>query len=272
MLSLYHNAISTCSQKVRLALAEKEIEFDSKPIDLLAGQQHDPDYVKLNPKHVVPTLVDDGKVILDSTVIVEYLDACKAANPLIPVDPYDQARMRLWMKRVDDELHGKTTGVFTHSILTRKVLEGRSEEELEGYFAAIPDSSERDLRRVLFAEGVNAPQFAGAVERMSKFLDDMEASLSESKWLVGDQYTLADVCVIPYTFRLENARMDGFWRDGRRPNVERWMSDIKARPSFDTAIQQWLPGPLLEALHAFGEMARDDVENVIKNIQKLPRL
>jgi glutathione S-transferase len=267
MLTLYHNAISTCSQKVRLALAEKEIEFDSKPIDLLAGQQHDPDYVKLNPKHVVPTLVDDGKVILDSTVIVEYLDACKAENSLIPADPYDQARMRLWMKRVDEELHGKTTGVFTHAILTRKVLGNRSEDELEAYFAAIPDRSERDLRRVLFSEGVKAPQFAGAVERMSKFLDDMEATLSESKWLIGDLYTLADVCVMPYAFRLENACMDGFWRDGRRPNVERWMKDMKARPSFESAIQEWLPKELLEALRAFGEMVRDDVESVIDGVK-----
>jgi glutathione S-transferase len=271
MLTLYHNAISTCSQKVRLTLAEKEIEFDSKPIDLLAGQQHDPDYVKLNPKHVVPTLVDDGKVILDSTVIVEYLDACKAENSLIPADPYGQARMRLWMKRVDDELHGKTTGVFTHAILTRKVLGNRSEEELEAYFAGIPDSSERDLRRILFSEGINAPQFVGAVERMSKFLDDMEATLSESKWLVGNLYTLADVSVIPYIFRLDNARMDGFWRDGRRPHVERWLNDMKARPSFDSAIQDWLPKELLGALHAFGEMVRDDVECIISDVEKLPR-
>jgi glutathione S-transferase len=147
------------------------------------------------------------------------------------------------------------------------VLESRSEEELEAYFAAIPDSSERDLRRVLFSEGVKAPQFAGAVERMSKFLDDMEATLADNKWLVGDQFTLADICVIPYVFRLENARMDGFWREGRRPDVERWMNDLKARPTFDTAIQEWLPKELLGALHAFGEMVRDDVESVINGVK-----
>jgi len=267
MLTLYHNAISTCSQKVRLTLAEKEIEFVSKPIDLLAGQQHDPDYVKLNPKHVVPTLVDDGKVILDSSVIVEYLDSYRSNNALTPADPYEKAQMRLWIKRVDEELHGKTTGVFTHSILTRKVMENRSEDELEAYFAAIPDRSERELRRVLFSDGVKAPQFVAAVERMGKFLDDMEATLSESKWLIGDQYTLADVSVIPYVFRLENACMDAFWRDGRRPHVERWINDMKARPSFDTAVQEWLPKELLGALHAFGEMARDDVESIINDVE-----
>ena len=49
--ALYHHFLSTCSQKVRLVLAEKRVEFESHPVDLMAGQQHDPDYVKLNPNH-----------------------------------------------------------------------------------------------------------------------------------------------------------------------------------------------------------------------------
>ena len=67
MLTLYHNALSTCSQKVRLVLAEKGIEFESKLIDLVSGQQHDAQYVALNPKHVVPTLVVDGEVLRESS-------------------------------------------------------------------------------------------------------------------------------------------------------------------------------------------------------------
>ena len=81
MLTLYHNALSTCSQKVRLVLAEKKIEFESKPIDLVAGQQHDPDYVALNPKHVVPTLVVDGNVVRESSIIAEYLAATLEPGP-----------------------------------------------------------------------------------------------------------------------------------------------------------------------------------------------
>jgi glutathione S-transferase len=87
MLTLYHNALSTCSQKVRLVLAEKGIEFESRLIDLMSGQQHDPQYVALNPKHVVPTLVVDGEVVRESSIIAEYLDARVEANPLTPEDP-----------------------------------------------------------------------------------------------------------------------------------------------------------------------------------------
>ena len=60
MIELYHFGFSTCSQKVRLVLAEKGVEFASHEINLMAGEQHDPGYVKLNPKHVVPTLVHGG--------------------------------------------------------------------------------------------------------------------------------------------------------------------------------------------------------------------
>ena len=65
MLALYHNAASTCSQKVRLVLAEKGLEFESREIDLIGGGQHDPEYVKLNPNHVVPTLIHDDAVLIE---------------------------------------------------------------------------------------------------------------------------------------------------------------------------------------------------------------
>lgn len=71
MLELYHNAASTCSQKVRLILAEKGLSYERHAVDLISGEQHDPDYVRLNPNHVVPTLVHDAAVLAESTLINE---------------------------------------------------------------------------------------------------------------------------------------------------------------------------------------------------------
>jgi hypothetical protein len=70
MIELYHFGFSTCSQKVRLVLAEKGLGFESHEVNLMAGGQHDPAYVKLNPKHVVPTLVHDGRVFVESSLII----------------------------------------------------------------------------------------------------------------------------------------------------------------------------------------------------------
>ena len=87
MIELYHFAFSTCSQKVRLVLAEKGLEFVSHEVNIIGGQeQHDPEYVKLNPKHVVPTLVHDGRVFVESSLIIKYLDDAFPDPPMRPAD------------------------------------------------------------------------------------------------------------------------------------------------------------------------------------------
>jgi glutathione S-transferase len=103
--------ISTCSQKVRLVLAEKGLDFVSHEIDLLSGGQHDPEYVKLNPNHVVPTLVHDGAVLIESTLINEYLDETFRDTPMRPADPRGRYAARLWTKRLDEKVHAATAVV-----------------------------------------------------------------------------------------------------------------------------------------------------------------
>jgi glutathione S-transferase len=73
MLTLYHGRTSVCSIKARLALIEKSVPWDGKLLTL-RGDQFEPDYLRLNPNAVVPTLVHDGKVIIESTVIMHYVD------------------------------------------------------------------------------------------------------------------------------------------------------------------------------------------------------
>jgi glutathione S-transferase len=94
MLELYHNETSTSSQKVRLVLAEKELTWESRHLNLWRGDQHAATYLSLNPKGVVPTLVDDGIVIVESTVIMEYLDDAYPHRPLRPAAAGEGARMR----------------------------------------------------------------------------------------------------------------------------------------------------------------------------------
>ena len=105
MLKLLHHSTSVCSSKVRFALAEKNLDFEGQIIDLIKGEQHTPAYLKLNPKGVVPTLIDDGMVIVESNVICEYLDDVFASPPLRPESPYERAQMRLWTKQLDEDIH-----------------------------------------------------------------------------------------------------------------------------------------------------------------------
>ena len=93
MLVLYHASHSTCSQKVRLVLHEKALAFDEVRIDLGKKEQLKPEYLAINPNAVVPTLVDDGIPIIESSVICEYLDEKYPHNPLVPADRVERARM-----------------------------------------------------------------------------------------------------------------------------------------------------------------------------------
>ena len=101
-LELFHHDASTCSQKVRICLAEKGIDWVNRPVDLGAGENLTPEYLAINPNGVVPTLVHDGTVILESTFINEYLDEVFPDPPLRPADPAAKARMRGWGKMADD--------------------------------------------------------------------------------------------------------------------------------------------------------------------------
>ena len=98
MLVLYHHNISVCAQKVRIALAEKKLPYERRHINLMKAEQVSPDYLKINPKGVVPALVHNGQPVIESTVIMEYLDDAFPERPLRPAAPLARARMRVWRR------------------------------------------------------------------------------------------------------------------------------------------------------------------------------
>src|SRR5215211_2778941 len=100
--TLYNSPPSTCSQRVRFVLNAKKLPFDEVKLDLMAGDQLKPEYLALNPNGVVPTLDHDGAIVIDSSVIVEYLDEV-APEPenFTPGDALERAKMRALMRFID---------------------------------------------------------------------------------------------------------------------------------------------------------------------------
>ncbi len=238
MLLLYHGSTSVCSIKARVALAEKGLKWESELLDLMRGDQHRPEYAKLNPNRVVPTLVHDGKIVLESTLIIEYLDEAFPAPPLMPADPYRRAVARLWMKKIDDYLHAACSTV-TFATANRKALLQLSPEELEARFQRMPDPAYRERQRLGVAHGLDAPHVALAVRQHDKYLGEMEAALRDSLYLAGDAYSLADAAATPYVNRAEMIGMDALWV-GQRPRVAAWLARVRERPSFERAITRWM--------------------------------
>src|ERR1700751_5208286 len=101
--TLYNAPQSTCSQRVRFILNAKKLPFSEVKLDLLAGDQLKPEYLALNPNGVVPTLDHDGTVVIDSSVIMEYLDEiARAPESFTPGDPAKRADMRALMRYIDE--------------------------------------------------------------------------------------------------------------------------------------------------------------------------
>jgi glutathione S-transferase len=106
MLILYHNDMSTCAQKVRAVLAQKDLPWEGHKLNLRTGEQHQPQFLKINPRGVVPALVHDGNVIIESNIIMEYLeDAFPSTKRLMPDAATERAAVRNWLQRLDTGLH-----------------------------------------------------------------------------------------------------------------------------------------------------------------------
>lgn len=255
MLTLYHNAASTCSQKVRLVLAEKGLDYESRDVDLINGGQHDPEYVKLNPNHVVPTIVNDDGVFIESTLINEYLDDAFPKPAMRPATAAGRHAMRLWTKRIDD-LH-PNAGVITYAIGTRPMILQRNPEEIEAQIEQIPDPKRRALRRSVIEHGVKSPEFAGAVAAFARVLDAMQSSLGKHAWLAGDSFSLADAAALPYVLRVDHLAMDSLIAD--RERVADWYARVQARPSFERAVSSLLPQFVIDMFRKNGEAVKADV-------------
>jgi glutathione S-transferase len=238
MLQLYHNWNSTCSQKVRICLAEKSLAWTSVHLNLRRLDQLKPEFLKLNPAGVVPVLVDDGHVITESTVINEYLDEAYPAAPLRPVDAHGRARMRRWTKYIDDvPTWAIKTPSFAQNI--RPAATKFTADQLDTIRALMPnrETAERWLKAA--GPGFGDAEIRADLDKLADMLDRMEAGLRVQAWLAGDGYSLADVNIAPFVHRL--VVLGHREMLAQRPHAADWYARILARPAFHTALS--FPNP-----------------------------
>jgi glutathione S-transferase len=228
MLTLYHNDMSVCAQKVRLALAEKGLAYEGRHLNLRAGDQREPAYLKLNPKGVVPTLVHDDTVVTESIVINEYIDDAFPMPPLKPADPAGRARMRWWTKQIDDGIFA-ATGTVSLSI----AFHHQYTPELVDELTRLRGPAYR-RRFELFQKGVDNPAFADAIARLYKMVVDMDTALARGPWLTGAAYTLADIAYAPYLTRLDHLKFGGMLDKYKR--TADWYERMRARPAYQSAL------------------------------------
>jgi glutathione S-transferase len=234
---LYHSEMSVCAAKVRMLFAEKQVGWEGHLLDLRAGEAQAPDYVKLNPNQVVPTLVCGGDVVIESNVILEYIEDRWRHAPARPAVPFAAARMRLWMRQLDDSVHAATAVVSVCVALRHQFLQ-RGPDAIRQWLDNMVDPARRARSKAAIEQGMDAPQFADAVRRFVRLLDDFERALADSDWLVGNEFSLADIAYAPYVLRLGHLGFGDLIE--ARPHVAAWRDRLFLRPSFKAGVTDWL--------------------------------
>jgi len=258
VLELYHNSMSVCAQKVRLALAEKGLEWTSHHMNLRNKEQFSDAYLALNPNGVVPTLVHDGEPIIESTIINEFIDDAFEGASLRPADPVQRARMRYWTKQLDDTIHVATSVVTLSIAIRHQFLELHDEKAVDDLLAAVPDPKRRASKKFAIERGLDHPELQSSLLRLEKMLEDMDDALQTRQWLAGPDYSLADVGLVPYVLRLHHLGLGDLIE--REKNVARWFDAIRSRKAYGQALLgRWDDQAYVANLMARGAEAHDAI-------------
>lgn len=264
MLELYHHGSSACAARVRFALAEKQLEWTGRYVDILAGEQFDPAFVALNPKAVVPVLVDDGRVVTETTVICEYLEDAYPEHPIYPREAYERAQVRLWTKAVDEELH-PACSALTYIVSHRHMILRSGAGDFESFVrsGSREGRAARELKWQWIQHGLAAPGAADRLKLYDAYLRKLEAALGDARWLVADRFSMADIALAPYLYRLVALSMEGLFRGGRLPRVERWFDRLRERPAFRSAVEAWMPAEVAAEMRANGRRAWPEIAALV---------
>ena len=236
MLTLYHGRTSVCSVKARLALVEKGVAWDSKLLTR-RGDQFEPHYLKLNPNAVVPTVVHDGRVVIESTVIMHYVDEAFPCPALAPAEPAARAQMRMVEKLMDEYIHVSCM-TLTFATANRGHLMKLTPQEMAEELAKAPDPKRSEIKRQVVTHGLDAPLVKDALRHHDKLFAMMETALASGPYLAGPAWSLADAAATPYIWRLDKLKLARLWEN--RPGIAAWFERVRARPSFKLAVEDWV--------------------------------
>jgi glutathione S-transferase len=203
-MKIYGNPMSTCTRKVLATLAEKHAKFDFATIDFATGEHKKPDYLAHQPFGQIPALEDGDLQMYESRAMIRYIDEIAPGQSLTPKDPKARARMEQWMS--------VETSNFT------------------------PHAMAYVYQHVFVPMHGGKPDLAKVEEakpKLEKALDVMDKHLAKGPHFVGDQFTLADICFMPYfEYAMNTPAKDLI---NARPNVAAWWKRVSERPSWKTA-------------------------------------
>lgn len=211
-MKLYGYFRSSAAFRVRIALNLKGLRYEQAPIHLRKNVQTSPDYLKLNPQGLVPTLIDDdGTVLTQSLAIMEYLDETRPAPPLLPRDPAGRARVRALAEVIACDIHPidnlRVLRFLNHDM-------GKSEKDVETWFNHWIKLGFDGIEPILARDG------------------------KAGTFCHGDAPSLADICLVP---QVVNAKRYPSFDLQPYPTIMRIFEACMKLPAFDAAVPEKQP-------------------------------
>lgn len=234
---LWHSGMSNCSQRCRITLAEFEQDFESHLVNPQKGEHATEEFHQINPNGVIPALIHDGTLIIESTDIIDYLDSTFGNGVLRPA-----------------HLETAIADSLTHASRSQLALKYCT---FEFFFRHGPQASDEVFQKIIaglqskvmqdfwyeYRNGFPRERIHDMVGRAhGDFLQREEVLNDGRQWMAGDEFSLADIAWMPNFHRFDLLR----WPLDLYPNLVRWFASASARPSYTKALVGWEPKKLME--------------------------
>lgn len=257
-LHLFHFMSSSCSQKTRVCLNLKNLDWESHHLNLGGGDNYTDFYMGINPRGLVPTLIHDGEVHIESNDILTLLDVRFPEVKLIPPGMEDQMDALL---HLEDDLH-LDIRTITFRFTQPRGKEPRSKETLKNYRergsgtvrGKLDAHKDREIDFWTTAAGIGITDEAVRVSagKFKSALDELNARLENYNYLLGDELSVLDVAWVIYVNRLVRC---GYPLERLHPFAHKWFWALRKRPEFDCELQ--VPPKVQKAVEELHEIQRN---------------
>ena len=265
-IHLFHFSGSACSQKLRIFFNIKKINWNSHVINLIKQEQFSEWFLGINPRGLVPTLVHDGDVHIESNEIMAYLDDVYKDNKLFPIDLIDEINKDL---AFEDSLHHDLRRltfryIIPHALGKKNPSTIDAKEQFEGTIQGKAD--ENKSKEILFwknhyQNGITDDEIIESANKFKNIYEDFDKTLKNQKYLKGDEFTVVDLAWYVSTKRLAMAGIP----IEKYKNVQKWFSNLDNDENFKKEIRIDMPIKMIAvAIKIINKIKRTYVTDLVK--------
>ena len=265
-IHLFHFSGSACSQKLRIFFNIKKINWNSHVINLIKQEQFSKWFLGINPRGLVPTLVHDGDVHIESNEIMAYLDGVYKDNKLFPIDLIDEINKDL---AFEDSLHHDLRRltfryIIPHALGKKNPSTIDAKEQFEGTIQGKAD--ENKSKEILFwknhyQNGITDDEIIESANKFKNIYENFDNTLKNQKYLKGDKFTVMDLAWYVSTKRLAMAGIP----IEKYKNVQKWFSNLDNDENFKKEIKIDIPIKIIAVvIKIINKIKRTYVTDLVK--------